>query len=596
MERALAATVRGLLSSRAEVGHWEGDLSTSALSTATAAFALDFLDRELGGSSHETLVRRGLDWLALHVNPDCGWGDTIRSASNLSTTVLCWAALGSSPAARQSHRGVIERAEAWIVRQAGGVEPARLAPAIEAVYGKDRTFSVPILMVCALAGRLGPHPAGWDLVPQLPFELAALPQAWFRFLGLPVVSYALPALIAIGQGRHHRRPSRNPIVRSLRRLAREPTLRLLERIQPSSGGFLEAVPLTAFVIMSLAASEEAKHPVAQRCAAFLERSQRVDGSWAIDSNLATWVTTLSVNALADAGVLDGLAEGERIAVREWLLAQQHREIHPYTGARPGGWAWTDLPGGVPDADDTAGALLALRRLGAPNARTIDAASAGIHWLLDLQNRDGGVPTFCRGWGRLPFDRSGADLTAHALRALQAWRGSLPPRLARRALAATDRAVAYLAREQREEGAWAPLWFGNELCPGLENLTYGTASVLIGLRSLDGAGAASVASLEEAAERWLLNAQDESGGWGGARAIQPSIEETALAVKALSARAAAGSSPAREAALRGAFWLVGRVEAGVLEPSPIGFYFANLWYYERLYPWIFALGALGRAPR
>ena len=22
------------------------------------------------------------------------------------------------------------------------------------------------------------------------------------------------------------------------------------------------------------------------------------------------------------------------------------------------------------------------------------------------------PTFCRGWGRLPFDRSGSDLTAH----------------------------------------------------------------------------------------------------------------------------------------------------------------------------------------
>ena len=33
--------------------------------------------------------------------------------------------------------------------------------------------------------------------------------------------------------------------------------------------------------------------------------------------------------------------------------------HPYTGAAPGGWAWTDLPGGVPDADDTPGALLAL---------------------------------------------------------------------------------------------------------------------------------------------------------------------------------------------------------------------------------------------
>ncbi|MEZ6048428.1 MAG: hypothetical protein R3C11_23220 [Planctomycetaceae bacterium] len=41
----------------------------------------------------------------------------------------------------------------------------------------------------------------------------------------------------------------------------------------------------------------------------------------------------------------------------------------------------------------------------------------MNWLLDLQNRDGGWPTFCRGWGALPFDRSAPDLTAHALRAL-----------------------------------------------------------------------------------------------------------------------------------------------------------------------------------
>ena len=29
-----------------------------------------------------------------------------------------------------------------------------------------------------------------------------------------------------------------------------------------------------------------------------------------------------------------------------------------------------------------------------------------------------------------------------------------------------------------------------------------------------------------------------------------------------------------------------------EASPIGFYFAKLWYFERLYPLIFTVGALG----
>jgi hypothetical protein len=38
-----------------------------------------------------------------------------------------------------------------------------------------------------------------------------------------------------------------------------------------------------------------------------------------------------------------------------------------------------------------------------------------------------------------------------------------------------------------------------------------------------------------------------------------------------------------------------VEAGDWrEPAPIGFYFAKLWYYERLYPMIFTVGALGKA--
>ena len=43
--------------------------------------------------------------------------------------------------------------------------------------------------------------------------------------------------------------------------------------------------------------------------------------------------------------------------------------------------------------------------------------------------------------------------------------------------------------------------------------------------------------------------------------------------------------------------MGRVEDGSwLQPSPIGFYFAKLWYFERLYPLIFTVGALGRAAK
>ena len=80
------------------------------------------------------------------------------------------------------------------------------------------------------------------------------------------------------------------------------------------------------------------------------------------------------------------------------------------------------------------------------------------------------------------------------------------------------------------------------------------------------------------------------------AVNSTVEETALAVEALipaaqqSGRVAAGLGAGLE-------WLVDAVETGqYLEPSPIGFYFAKLWYYERLYPQLFATRALACACR
>ena len=150
-------------------------------------------------------------------------------------------------------RAAADRAEAWLAGHADSVSPQALARAVLSHYGSDRTFSAPILTLAALAGRLGPADGAWQLVPQLPFELALFPPRLFKWLGLPVVSYALPALIAIGQVRHRLAPTRNPLRRAIRNLAARRTLGLLQRMQPANGGFLEATPLTGFVVLSLAA-------------------------------------------------------------------------------------------------------------------------------------------------------------------------------------------------------------------------------------------------------------------------------------------------------------------------------------------------------
>ncbi|MCS7047368.1 MAG: hypothetical protein NZO58_13505, partial [Gemmataceae bacterium] len=444
LEAAYRLALDTLLKERHPEGYWVGELASSALATATAVMALYLYgsrrprgDRILSQTERVTLrdvqrerttfgdagcegeaaddvvgeraalIDAGLRWLVEHQNADGGWGDTDRSFSNISTTMLCRAAFYLT-GKRAAHAEAVARAERWLCTRYGST-PAQLAAAVRQRYGSDRTFATPILTTCALAGLVD-----WREVPPLPFELACLPQAWFRFLRLHVVSYALPALIAIGQCIYHHRKPRNPLTRLARQLAIGPSLRVLERIQPTSGGFLEATPLTSFVTLSLAACGRADHVVARNGVGFLLKSVRPDGSWPIDTNLSTWVTTLAVNALAAAGELERLERRDELCT--WLLRQQFAAVHPYTGAAPGGWAWTPLPGGVPDADDTPGAIHALaNRAGVELQR--QASAAGRDWLTRLQNSDGGVPTFCRGWGRLPFDRSGCDLTAHALRAV-----------------------------------------------------------------------------------------------------------------------------------------------------------------------------------
>ena len=589
-----------LLAQRNSSGHWVGELSTSALSTATAVMALEMVSRHRSGEWEQDRLRsfitRGLAWLASYQNEDGGWGDTTKSLSNISTSMLARAVFRATNTEEQ-YSDVVENAQSYIDR-VGGV------PAVIARYGKDKTFSVPILTHCALAGMVE-----WSTIPALPFELACLPARFYKTVRLPVVSYALPALIAIGQVRHHFVKSWNPYLWTVRNAARKRSLKVLERIQPTNGGFLEATPLTSFVTMSLAGMGLVDHPVVEKGVQFILDSVREDGSWPIDTNLATWVTTLSVNALGD-----DLPEAAREPIRQFLLDQQYKTVHPYTNAAPGGWAWTDLPGGVPDADDTPGAMFALSgELRVESGESGDAIERGVNWLLGLQNRDGGFPTFCRGWGTLPFDRSSADITAHAWRALHRYsikvelesfsdinladsvenmtmppgdgveRHVIIPRMIQHAVKQAER---FLKRVQNSDGSWFPLWFGNQHHPNEENPTYGTARVLAAYRD------AEKLQSEPAVRgvQWLVDNQNDDGGWGAAKGIVSSTEETALATEILL------SVPnARESAARGVEWLLEKIEDGSwTEPTPIGFYFAKLWYFEELYPQIFTVAALRRA--
>ena len=692
-------------------GHWVGELSASALSTATALSALGLYKHAPDKKSDESepwmdeQLRGGLQWLQAQQNKDGGWGDTNHSHSNIATTLLALAAFKiNAPLLAEMQAGTqfpeiqhntfafegtlpsggltetVGRACAYVQSQ-GGVEGVRKR------YGTDKTFAVPILANCAMSGLVA-----WAEVSALPFELASIPQRFYRFVRMPVVSYAVPALVAIGQCKYFADPPKNPVLRWLRRNAVSSSLAVLERMQPASGGYLEAIPLTCFVAMALIHSGRADHPVVHQAFRFVRDSYRDEGSWPIDTNLATWVTSLSINAIApqsntaiksarpesvtqgdasatqDCAVFEDAADWlQRQVDWQWLAGCQHMERHPFTGADPGGWGWSDLSGAVPDADDTPGALLAFKarydwladcqsaESQQERREILKSAVAGCGWLLDLQNRDRGWPTFCRGWGRLPFDRSGADISAHALRALSAWRAILAKqeshqRLGSRIGAALRRGSEYLLSRQQQDGCWYPLWFGNQDHPDEENPIYGTAKVLVALVELlveekfaerDGTvgGKDLAARMKEAMERgasWLVSQQAAQGGWGGGDSLDwsnsifaddrgkrddisrkvgnSSVEETALAVESLlciqqfrglcGVKSGVAMDPSElsvnhntldDSIQLGLDWLVRAVSLGLHRRAwPIGFYFAKLWYHERLYPRIFVVAALGRA--
>src|SRR3954465_4877193 len=82
-----------LLAERTPEGHWVGELSTSALSTATAVMALHLVQKHTPPHHQfQQLIDGGLAWLVAHQNEDGGFGDTVKSFSNISTSMLCRAA------------------------------------------------------------------------------------------------------------------------------------------------------------------------------------------------------------------------------------------------------------------------------------------------------------------------------------------------------------------------------------------------------------------------------------------------------------------------------------------------------------------------
>jgi squalene-hopene/tetraprenyl-beta-curcumene cyclase len=216
-----------------------------------------------------------------------------------------------------------------------------------------------------------------------------------------------------------------------------------------------------------------------------------------------WDTGLAGHAAAEAGA------GTDTACA-WLHPRQILDVvgdwavrRP--GLRSGGWAFQYANPHYPDVDDTAVVGMLLHRNGDPAfAASIERAR---EWIIGMQSSDG-------GWGafepenthlflnNIPFADHGAlldpptaDVTARCVSFL-----------AQIGMAADDpvlaRALAYLRREQEDDGCWFGRWGTNYI--------YGTWSVLC---ALNAAGIGRDDPAVRRAVAWLVSVQRDDGGWG-----------------------------------------------------------------------------------
>jgi prenyltransferase beta subunit len=580
----------GLLKSEQNTeGFWSGKLSSSALGTAVAITAL----KVNGEVSDNNLIINGFDWLLNNINVDGGYGDTPGSKSNVSTSLLCYAAISFCGDGADPSKKALLNIENYLRHHNIDLTKSDITSSVLAFYGKDFTFSVPILSMLVICGIIDERSCA--KIPQLPFEITLFRTSWYNLFNLRVVSYAIPALIAVGIFIFKKRKYHNLVLYRIRKGSVKPALRKLEKIVPESGGFLEAIPLTAFVGMCLISSGFRDNPVAVKGLSFLRNLQRPDGSWPIDTNLSTWVTTLSVKAFGPK-ITNEFSETEINKLITHLKTIQYKNIHPFNLAQPGGWGWTNLSGSVPDADDTAGAILALLELYKPDNEDEKAIINGCRWLINLQNKDGGFPTFCKGWGRLPFDSSCADLTGHALlaltKSLDILGNKIASNLQNSILLCIARSFGFLWKVQHENGCWYPLWFGNQFTCDRKNPVYGTAKVAIYLKdsllnsSMDDNLRNNIGLMLSDAQDYLLRQQNEDGSWGGEFGVPGTIEESSLAISALTGKD-------QDSVIKGFKWLENETAKNGLRANPIGLYFAMLWYDEKLYPLIYYVEALRR---
>src|SRR5215467_10120270 len=373
-------------------GWWKGELETNVTMDAE-----DLLLREFLGVRTPEQTQAAARWIASQQRDDGTWANFYGGPGDLSTTVEAY--VGLRLAGHEPRAPHMARAAAWI-RDQGGIPATRVFTRIW----------------LALFGQLS-----WDDLPVMPPELIYLP-AWFplnvydwacwarqTIVPLTIVCTFRPAKefpfsltelwpdgagqMAVGRAGkqrdpwsaafggldrvlhgYERRAHRAPPVRAVRSAAMRRCAEWIIARQERDGCWGGIQPPWVYSLIALhLLGYGLDHPVMQRGLAGLDRFTITEDSpegpvrrmEACQSPL--WDTVLAMVALADAGLpADHLALTKSA---DWLLAEEITGPGDWKVRRPalspGGWAFEFDNDVYQDNDDTAEAVLALRRVRLP---------------------------------------------------------------------------------------------------------------------------------------------------------------------------------------------------------------------------------------
>ena len=600
---AVEAARDHLLGLQSPEGWWKAELETHVTMDAEDLLLPQFL-----GIRSDADTKDAARWIRAQQREDGTWANFHGGPGDLSTTIEAYIALrlaGDPVDADHMRRA------AKFARDAGGIEGSRVFTRIWlALVGQGSWDDLPVMppALMFLPSRVPLNVYDWacwarqTIVPltvlgsvrpvrELPVDLAELR------------SGVLPADDAKGWGRAFNTLDRvlhvyeRAPVRPLRRAALRRAADWIIARQEADGCWGGIQPPWVYSLMALnVLGYDLDHPVVKRGLDGLERFTIRDekGRRLEACQSPVWDTVLAMNALGDAGAAPD--DPALLRAGRWIVGEEVRGPGDWSVRRPdtppGGWAFEFDNDVYPDTDDTAEAILALRKTALPEAS--EPIERAIRWQNGMASRDGGFGAFDADNTRelctkLPFcdfgaviDPPSADVTAHVVEAL-----------AKEGLAETDvvkRAVVWLLKAQEADGSWFGRWGANHV--------YGTGGVV---PALIAAGVRPEKPAIRRAVAWLEEHQNPDGGWGedlrsyddpawiGRGESTPS--QTAWALLAL--LAAGERTAAVDAGVR---WLVEnqRPDGNWDEDQFTGTGFPGDFYINyHLYRLVFPISALGR---